>query len=208
MDGRERHAGSPGVPVALPPDERYPGADGSGRVRVEIDAAAHDAAVVLEPGWRSAVGAAGLGAAVLQAFSAATSARLTAWATAPVADIEPPSPARAERPAAEAVSRAWHELRGFRRQLTTLHAATESVSSPGRKVIVTVAAGRLAAVEIDLAWQRIATTRELEHHIGHALRGALTLIATLPERALHGYPALRALLAGTPFAPDSTEAPR
>jgi hypothetical protein len=190
---------------ALPPDARYAGADGSGRVRVELDGAARDAAVVLEPGWRSAVGTDGLGAAVLEAVSAATSARLTAWVSAPAARVQP---SRTDRPGVETMSRAWHELREFRQRLTTLHATTESVSSPRRRVVVTVAAGRLAGVEIDPAWQRAATTRDLQHHIEHALRAALALITTLPERALDGYPALRALLAGTPSAPDSTEAPR
>ncbi|TQM09690.1 hypothetical protein [Pseudonocardia kunmingensis] len=210
MDGRDPRTGPHGAHAALPVlprDGRYAGEDGSGRVRVELDSAARDVVVVLEDGWRSAVGGAGLPGAVLQAFSAATVARLTAWATGP-ARAHPPPRRVAIRATAGSRSRAWHELSEFRRRLTTLHAATESVGSPGRKVIVTVAAGRLAGVEIDPAWQRIATARELEHHIGHALRGALALIATLPERTLDGYPALRALLADTPFAPDSTEAPR
>jgi hypothetical protein len=205
MDGWERLAGSPGVQVALPPAERYAGADGSGRVRVEIDAAARDAVVVLEPGWRSAAGAAGLGAAVLHAFAAATSARLTDWATAPVARVAPPSPSHGDRPTAETVSRAWRELREYRRQLTALHTATESVSSPGRRVVVTVAAGRLAGIQIDAVWQRTAIPPELERHIGHALRGALALIAGLPQRALDDYPALRALLSDAPSTPRSTE---
>ncbi|OZM76981.1 hypothetical protein [Pseudonocardia sp. MH-G8] len=191
---------------ALPPDGRYSGEDGSGHVRVEIDSAARHVVVALWGGWRGALAGNKLAAAVLQAVFGATTARLTAWAAGPVAQVPPPT--RAGRAAVSSTSQAWQELREFRQRLSTLLAATGSVSSPGRKVVVTVADGGLVGVEIDPAWQRIATSRDLEHHVAHALRGAFALIAGLPERALDGYPALRALLSDTPLTPGSEEETR
>lgn len=208
MDGGERQAGYRGVPAALPPDDRYSGEDSSGRVRVEVDGAASDVAVVLADGWRAAVPRAGLAGAVLQAFSAATTARLTAWATAPTAPREQDRPAwpQASWPTADSLSRAWRDLREFRLRLTSLHAATETVSSPGRQVVVTIAGGQPVGLELDPEWLRTATSQDLERHIGHALRAALARIATLPERALEGCPDLQALLSGSPLfqltAPD------
>jgi hypothetical protein len=202
-----------GLP-SLPPDGRHSGEDGSGRVRVELDGAARDATVVLADGWRSAVPLAGLAGAVLQAFSAATTARLAAWAAAPAAPSDqgpPPSP-QASRLATDSLSRAWRDLREFRLRLTTLHAATETVSSPGRRAVVTVAVGQPVSLDLDPEWLRTATTRDLERHIGQALRAALARIATLPERALEGCPDLRAFLSGSPLfpltAPGSTKSTR
>jgi DNA-binding protein YbaB len=217
MDGREWFAGNREVQTALPslpPDARYSGEDSSGRVQVEIDGAARDVAVALADGWRSAVGSEGLASAVLQAFSAATTARLTAWATAPategtgpVAPAEPgqppmqlPSPQERQL-TADSLSRAWRDLREFRLRLTTLHRATDTVSSPGRLAVVTVAGGQLLSLELDPDWLRTATSQDLERHIGHALRAALAMIAALPERALEGCPDLQALLARSPFSP-------
>ena len=214
MDGRERLAGHRDVQAALPslpPDGRYWGEDDSGRVRVEVDGAARDVAVVLAGGWRSTVGPEGLAAAVLEAFSAATTARLTAWATAPATEgtsspppeqtqlpVQAPWP-QASRVTVGSLSRAWSDLREFQRRLTTLHAATETVSSPGRLAVVTVAGGQPVGLDLDPDRLRTATSRDLECHIGHALRAALATIAALPERALEGCPDLQALLSGTPF---------
>lgn len=192
---------------SLPPDGRYSGEDGSGQVRIEIDGAARDAAVVLASAWRSAVPPAGLPAAVLQAFTAATTARLIAWATAPATEqlpsIQPPMP-RANQLTVDSLSRAWRDLREFQQRLTTLHNATETASSPGRLAIVTVAGGQLVAIDLDPDWLRTATSQDIERHIGHALRAALSMIATLPERALEGCPDLAALLTGRPFAAFSS----
>jgi DNA-binding protein YbaB len=215
MDGREWLAGHRDVQTALPslpPDGRYPGEDGSGQVRVEVDGAAREVAVVLADGWRSTIGPDGLAAAVLQAFSAATTARLTAWATAPAtAGSSPPSPGEPEQPPVQpprpqasrvtldSLSRAWRDLREFRLRLTALHAATETVSSPGRLAVVTVAGGQLVSLDLDPDWLRTATSRDLERHIRLALRAALATIAALPERALEGCPDLQALLSGIPF---------
>ena len=57
--------------------------DGSGTVRVVLDASAADARLELLRGWRSEVGPDRLGPAVLEAFGAASLARLQAWATDP-----------------------------------------------------------------------------------------------------------------------------
>ncbi|MHA6616772.1 hypothetical protein [Pseudonocardia sp. DLS-67] len=180
------------------PHGRYPGEDGTRRVHVELDGAARDVAVVLDDGWRSALGPQGLAAAVLQGFSAATTARLAAWATAPFAE---PARARPHPPATASSSRAWRDLREFRHRLTTLHHATETAASPGRLVVATIRAGGLVGLELDPQWLRTAATTDVERHIGHALRAALALIAALPERALQGCPDLAAFLAGSPFAP-------
>jgi hypothetical protein len=179
------------------PHGRHSGEDGTGRVRVELDCAARDVDVVLENGWRSAVGPKGLGAAVLQAFSAATIARLTAWATALATEQRLPPILPPTWPAArltiDALAHAWRDLREFQHRLTTLHEATETVSSPGGLAVVEVARGQLVGLELDSTWLRTATSPDVERHIGHALGAALTLIAALPERALEGCPGLAAL---------------
>lgn len=178
------------------PHGRYSGEDGTGRVHVELDGAARDVAVALDDGWRSAVVPDGLAAAVLQAFSAAAAARLTAWATAPFGESGRP---RSRRPSTGPSSRAWRDLREFRRRLTALHDIADTAASPGRLVVATVRAGMLVGLELDPHWLRTAATTDVERHVGHALRAALALIAALPERALEGCPDLAAVLAGTSF---------
>ncbi|MGH8967486.1 MAG: hypothetical protein ACRDXB_19455 [Actinomycetes bacterium] len=209
MDGRDWPGGTrtplPALP-ALPPNTWYSGEDGSGRVRVEIDDAARGVAVVVEDGWRTAPTAEGLAGAVLEAFSAAINARLTAWAASPPADLATDEQARP--PAAPAtdvtltsLSRAWRDLREFQHRLTTLHAATETVPGPGRPAVATIAGGQLVRLDLDPEWLRTATAQDLERHIAHALRAALDRIATLPERALEGCPDLQSLLSTTGFSP-------
>jgi DNA-binding protein YbaB len=212
MDGREWLADYRNVQTALPslpPDVRYSGEDGTGRVRVELDGAARDVAVGLKDGWRSAVASEGLAAAVLQAFSAATTARLTAWATAPATkSTSAPSgepgqlPTQLPWPQANQLTlyRAWRDLREFQLRLTSLHNATETAHSPGRLAVITVAGGQIVSLDLDPAWLPTATSQDLERHIGHALRAALAMIAALPERALEGCPDLAALLSGAPFS--------
>jgi hypothetical protein len=185
------------------PPSRYSGEDGTGRIHVELDGAARDVVVVLADGWRSAVGSEGLAAAVLLAFSAASTARLIAFTTGPAAEHQrpiPPPRLQANRPTSDSLSRAWRDLREFQRRLATLHGATETASSPGGLAVATVAGGRLVGLELEPDWLADATPRDLERHIGDALRGALTLIAEVPERALEGCPDLTALLAGTSFS--------
>jgi hypothetical protein len=198
------------VLAPMPPDRWYSGRDSAERVRIDLDGAARNVTVALEDGWRAAVGTAGLAPAVLQAFSAATSARLAAWAAAPGAAITSPLPDDQERGPAwptsrqltsDSLSRAWRDLREFRLRLEALHEAGETVSSPGGLVIVTIARGQLVGVDLDSDWLRTATSRDIERHVGLALRDALALIATLPERALEGCPDLAALVAGSSFSP-------
>ncbi|GAA5109787.1 hypothetical protein [Pseudonocardia adelaidensis] len=186
---------------------RYSGEDPTGRVHVALDGAARDATVVLEHGWRSAVGTAGLAAAVLQAFCEATTARLVAWASADVVEPAPPGravPGQAGRPTIDSLSRARRDLREFRQQLMALRRTTETASSPGRLAVARVSGGQVTGLELDPEWLRTAASRDLERHVGHALRGALTLISAQPERALASCPDLAAFLAGTPFAPFSS----
>ncbi len=152
---------------------------------------------MLGNGWRSTAGPKGLSAAVLQAFSAATIARLTAWAAALATEQRPlpirPPTSPAARLTVDALARAQRDLREFQHRLTTLHEATETASSPGGLAVVQVARGQLVGLELDSTWLRTATSPDVERHIGHALGAALTLIAALPERALEGCPGLAAL---------------
>lgn len=179
----------------------YSGEDPTGRVHVTLDGAARHAAVVLGDGWRRSVGTAGLAAAVLQAFSAATTARLAAWAAASAVAPNAPGRGEAQRAAVDigSLSRARRELRELRQRLAAMHRATETASSPGRRAVAVVTGGRVTGLELDPEWLRTAATRDVERHTGHALRGALALLSALPERALEGCPDLAALLAAGPF---------
>jgi hypothetical protein len=81
-----------------------------------------------------------------------------------------------------------------------------TAKSPGGLVVATTAHGQLVGLDLDPVWLRTATSRDVERNVGHALRGALTLISTLPERALESCPHLAVLLADPPFA--SSGSPR
>jgi hypothetical protein len=183
--------------------ERYVGRDASGLVQVEIDGVARHVAVSLQAGWRRAVGGDGLGAALLAAFTAATTARLTAWAEQ-AADLRQtdvaPASVQVDRPhatpeTAQLLSRAWRDLQEYRLRLTELHAATTTSAAPGRTVVVTVRAGQIAGIELDPDWLRTAGDADIERQTGHTLSAALDDLARLPDEALEDCPDLRAVLA-------------
>jgi hypothetical protein len=187
----------------LDPEARYLGRDASGQVQVEIDGAVRHVAVTLEDGWRRTVDGDGLGAAILTAFTAATTARLTAWAEQPAArphtDAAPDS-IPVERPHAttetfQVLSRAFRDLEEYRLRLTELHAATATAAAPGRTVVVTVRAGHITGIELDPDWLRTAGDADIERQTGHTLSTALGDLARLPEQALESCPDLRAVLA-------------
>ena len=189
------------VPVC--PPGWYGGADASGAVRVRLDAGGGDVAVELERGWRTRVGADGLGRAVVQAFAAACAARLAAWATGPARrpvdgvapDAAPgPTSAAAAGERVRAVLRARRDLPEYARRLAELHRAPAAVTSPCGRVRVTVAAGQVVAVEPDAAW--IVTAGDPAPALTGGLRAALRTVAAVPERALDGCPDLVDLLRG------------
>jgi hypothetical protein len=189
----------------LDPEGRYPGRDASGQVRVEIDGAARHAAVSLERGWRRAAGTDGLGAAILAAFTAATTARLTAWAeqSADRRPTDPPASVLVDRPHAtprylQMLSRAFRDLHEYRLRLTELQAATTTTASPDRTVVVTVRAGQIAGIEFDPDWLRTAGDADIERQTGRTLSTALDDLGRLPDRALERCPDLRAILATQP----------
>lgn len=192
------------------PEARYRGRDGSGLVQVEVDGAARHVAVLLAPGWRRTIGGPGLGAAVLAAFGAASTARLTAWAER-AADRRQPDGApasamvasQAQRPpeVIASLAQAWRDLREYQLRLTELSAAAGTTAGPGRNVVVTVRAGQIAGIVVAPDWVRTATDTDVERATGQTLRAALDDLARLPERALEGCPALRAVLAAQQAAP-------
>jgi hypothetical protein len=198
-----------GVPTP-DPEARYQGRDGSDLVQVEVDGAARHAAVALESGWRRTIGGPALGAAILAAYTAATTARLTAWAeqAAERRDTgdggDAPAPAMVDRqvtwpratPAmVQSLSRAFRDLREFGLRLTALHAATTTTASPGRTVVVTARAAQIVGIELAPDWLRTAGDSDIERQTGHTLRAALDDLVRLPERALEGCPDLQAVLA-------------
>jgi hypothetical protein len=201
-----------GVPTP-DPEARYQGCDGSDLVQVEVDGAARHVAVALESGWRRTIGGPALGAAILAAYTAATTARLTAWAeqaaerrdTGDVGNA--PAPAMVDRqvpwPRAtpemvQSLSRAFCDLREFGLRLTELHAATTTTASPGRIVVVTARAAQITGIELAPDWLRTAGDADIERVTGQTLRAALDDLARLPERALEGCPDLQAVLADHP----------
>jgi hypothetical protein len=183
---------------ALDPDARYLGHDTSGQVRVEIDGAARRVAVGLGREWRRTVGAEALGAAILAAFTAATTERLTAWAEQPARPA--PAPVLIERPPPtpeifRLLSRASRDLLEYRLRLTELHSAAATRAAPGRTVVVTVRAGRIGRIDLDPEWLRSAGDADVERVTGHTLSAALDDLARLPEHVLEHCPDLRAVLA-------------
>lgn len=186
------------------PPAHHVGTDPTDTVRVRIDGTATDAQVTLEPGWRTELPPDRLGDAVRQAFTAATVARLAAWAEGPSPTAaRPPTPRGAggsrppTREAVDALARAWRDVREFALRLTELNAAVRTAASPGALATATVRGGQLVALDVQPAWGRVADDDDLEHHLGHALRAALNLIATTPQQALDGCPDLVAALAGS-----------
>lgn len=176
----------------MTPTLRHAGRDAARQVLVELDDLEPDVRLTLCPSWRSVLGPHALGAAVVEAWTAAATARLTV-------DVPPPSPpdpapVPARRLDVATLRRAFRELREFRHQLTALAAATYVVGGPGRPVTVTVTAGQVSRVEIDPA---AAPDAELERHVEEALRAALSLVAAFPRHALAGCPDLQAVLATT-----------
>ena len=197
----------PGVP------RRSRGTDPSATVTVEIDAAARDAQLDLVEGWRSQVGVHRLGPAVVEAFTAATTARLAdcaAW-TGPVRvpATEEPQPRQSSAAEVQALGRAWRDLREFRIRLAELRSTDTTVTAAGGRVRATIRDGRLLAVELDGPWSTTASDADLAVHTGRALRAALRSVDEVPERALAACPDLRALLDHGPVLLTSrTGAPR
>jgi hypothetical protein len=189
-------------------------------VRVVLRAPAADARLELLRTWRSAVGPDRLAPAVLAAFGAASLARLQAWAMDPsTLDILRPADTdsaqrpmdgpgrRTPAPTREAVaelSRAFRDLREFSLQLTALARTPQTVSGPGREVVVEIVGAQIVGLALDPGWRRTATDPDLERRITEALRTALQRCAAMPAQALHGCPDLAAVLArnpaGSPFA--------
>jgi len=188
---------------ALIPAARYLGRDTSGLVRVEVDGAARHVVVTLEDGWRRADAGHGLSDAILTAFTAATTARLVAWAEQAADHRRPddaPTSQHAKKPDAPSetfalLSRAWSDLHEYRHRLTQLHAATTTTAAPGRTVVVTVRAGQIAGIELEPGWLRTAGDTEIERLTGRTLSAALGELARIPERVLASCPDLRAVLA-------------
>jgi hypothetical protein len=195
---------------ALDPDARHVGHDASGQVQVEIDGAARRVVVSLETGWRRAISGDGLGPAVLAAFTAATTARLTTLAeqAADHRHVESaPAPVSIGRPHAteetlRLLSRAFRDLHEYRHLLTELHATTTRRTSRGQTVVVTVRAGEITEIELDPDWLQAFGDADIERQIGHTMTTALDDLARLPERALENCPDLRAVLAVQQPAPD------
>jgi hypothetical protein len=185
---------------ALGADRWYVGDDPSGLVRVELDGTARVTTVRLSAGWRARVGIAGLGAAVLQAFTAAAAARLTAWAEGvrpiEVAGAEPVPDAPS--PDAGVVLRVWRDVGEYARRLDELSASTREVAGPDGRVVVAVRAGQPAGVELDPAWSTGASDGDLERSVGDALSAGLGAVAATPDLALASCPDLRALLTTGP----------
>jgi hypothetical protein len=188
---------------SLDPDTRYLGRDASELVQVEIDGPARHVAVSLEREWRGKVGGDALGAAILTALTAATTARLTVWAEQAadrrVTD-ETPAPVPVDRPHAtpetiHLLSRAIRDLHEYRHRLTELHAALTTQAGPGRTVVVTMHAGQIAGIEFDPDWLQTATTTDIERQAGHTLSAALDDLARIPDEALEDCPDLRTVLA-------------
>ncbi len=184
---------------------------GAGTIRVRIDAAATDARVELRRGWRSAVGPDVLGPAVLEAFRAASQARLQSWAADLVAsDVlrtavaptprstrsAPPAPP--DREAVAELRRAFRDLREFSLQLAALVRTPRTVSGAGREVEVVALGGQVVDLRLDPAWRRTALDSDLEQRITATLRSALQQCAALPAQALQGCPDLVAVLARSP----------
>src|SRR5690242_8927848 len=150
----------------------FVGSAGHGRVRVELSEAAATPAVQLLPGWRTAT-AERLGPAVLQAFAAATAARLQALAAAPPEfDFTAAAALRAldsGHHAAVLLADAARELPAFLGQLAALHAGARTAASPGGQVAATVRGGQVVALTVEAAWQARADDATLAHGLGEAL---------------------------------------
>lgn len=198
-------------PPAAADSGRFVGSDASGCVQVQLDPDVARPRVALDAGWRSTVQPEGLGSAVLQAFGAATTERLMAFASADPRATEagPTNPrpgggATGALPTGtsgvELVHRAQNDLAEFRTRLAALSAATRTVSSSDQRVTVTVRGGSIVAVDSGRAWRETVGDQDLERHLDEALRAALSLIATTPQQALDGCPYLLALLATNPAA--------
>jgi hypothetical protein len=178
---------------------------------VQLSASAADARVELRRGWRSAVGPDLLAVVVLEAFRAASLARLESWAAdhaapgalraAGAAAVPTVRPARSGPPTREALTelgRAWRDVREFSLQLTALMRTPQTVSGQGREVRVETLGGQIVDLVLDPAWRRTATDPDLERRIASALRAALQQCAALPTQALKGCPDLVAVLARNP----------
>jgi hypothetical protein len=191
----------------------------AGRVVVEIDRPGRAVRLRLLLGWRSVVGGGrGLGGAVLEAFHAATVTRLAALASA-----APPAPtatgATGAGPVgagggaldAVTVSRAWEDLREFRRRLTEMHAASRELTENGLPVTVTVQGGQIVRIEPDGPWAASASDDRIQSGVGHALTAALGDIVESQGRALEGCPYLLAVLqragAALPFTLPAMDPP-
>lgn len=96
------------------------------------------------------------------------------------------------------VHRAWLDLREFHEQLTALHAATRTASSPDNRARVTVRGGEIVGIELDPYWRGSVRDEDLEGHLADGLRAALTLITITPQQALDGCPDLLQVLAAGP----------
>jgi hypothetical protein len=176
----------------------FAGSAGAGSVRVELSEPGAAARVRLLRGGRD-TRAERLGPAVLEAFTAALSARAGAvhpqfdfTATAALHDLD------TGREAAMLLADAARDLHEFVRQLATLHATPRTAPSTGAPVTATVRSGQIVALSIDAAWRDRADDAELAHVLGAALSAGLRLLADTPQLALAGCPALTAVLAGGP----------
>lgn len=194
--------------VAPPdPSARHVGSDAAGIAAIRLSGSGRGVDVRIEDGWRRAVGPEGLGAALVQAYSAAALERLVAWAA--TVGVRDPPQARGPvdagpllpvtRHAAQSVSRAWADLAEFRLRLRELHESETSGGSPNGKVTVVARTAAVIRVEIDERWLADAGCGEIELQTGRAFEAALDAVARLPDEALDGCPDLRALLAASPI---------
>ncbi|MBT0993259.1 hypothetical protein KIN34_03015 [Cellulomonas sp. DKR-3] len=150
------------------------GADPSGTVQVRIDAQGAPQDVVVRDGWATHHGAAGLGAAVLEAYGSAGAERARLWGEATVQSLDEPAP-RA-RPAATGVESLTDRLR-------------ELAAQSGDRVDVRRSIDELTELlrtvnsRLDTAFDQVAERAAAEHegrsaagHVTAAVNGAGVLV--------------------------------
>lgn len=192
----------------------FTGADSSGAVEITISADGVPVDVRLRQDWRDALGATGLGAAIVAASTAAVTARLTAWgaAMAEQRDTDRPSKddpgwlAQAEPgdPSSRQSELALQSLLDLLNEVddrmpaaaeAAQVATTQPVTSANlaRTVEVTMTAGTVTVVYFNDRWLRTAGHDRIADALAETLKAAHHATARQQDRIFDSVPAFARL---------------
>ena len=192
----------------------FTGSDRSGMVSVTIQRDGMPVDVRLQPEWRNKLSSAALSAAIVEAFTNAITARLSAWGEAmarpsPAGEAEAGEPDWSSQvqlgdPTSRQSGAAIRDLLDLLNEVDSRMSdyaasveasATRSITgeNSSRTVRVTMTAGALAAVAIDAEWLRAARHDRIADAVAEALAAAHRAAQDGRERILDELPAFRRL---------------